>query len=333
MFDILRHIKAGCIVVGRELNVLHANEMARAFFPRPNRPPAAFDFNDLPQVIGGKVFEVLKTGQPMADYHYQPTGAPGQHFQISITPFRKENSPAPTAALVVVEDCTAADRIRQLEIETANLRLVQQMAERLAHEIGNAVVPISTHQQLLARTQRRPGFPDLAGGGHGGKRQARQPAGGSNAFPGPRPHGQMESVPVKQLIEEAFREARAYHPPATVFLQYRVLRRAVERVLRPAGAAARLRRNHPQRPPGRHASCQVHVRTRTETDSSGSRWARIEVQDSGAGFSAEAAGKAAEPFFTTRKVGLGLGLAVTSKIIQTHAGKLEIPPPRNGSPA
>jgi len=68
------------------------------------------------------------------------------------------------------------------------------------------------------------------------------------------------------------------------------------------------------------------------TYSSGSRWARIEVQDSGAGFSAEAADKASRPFFTTRNVGLGLGLAVTNKIIQTHSGKLEIPPPQDGQP-
>jgi nitrogen fixation/metabolism regulation signal transduction histidine kinase len=80
------------------------------------------------------------------------------------------------------------------------------------------------------------------------------------------------------------------------------------------------------------ASCQVQVRTRSQTDSSGSRWAQIEVQDSGAGFSAEAAGKASEPFFTTRKVGLGLGLAVTNKIIQTHCGRLEIPVPHGGAP-
>jgi len=76
----------------------------------------------------------------------------------------------------------------------------------------------------------------------------------------------------------------------------------------------------------------VRVRSRSETDASGSRWARIEVQDSGAGFSAEAADKASRPFFTTRNVGLGLGLAVTNKIIQTHRGKLEIPPPQHGQP-
>ncbi len=79
-------------------------------------------------------------------------------------------------------------------------------------------------------------------------------------------------------------------------------------------------------------SCQVHVRTRAETDSAGARWAEVEVQDSGAGFTPEAAAKAIEPFFTTRKVGLGLGLAVTNKIIQIHAGKMEIPPPKANSP-
>jgi DNA-binding NarL/FixJ family response regulator len=74
MFDILRNIKAGCVVIGPELNVLHANETARAFSPA--QPPAeAFDFNDLPQVIGGKVFTVLKTGQPVVDYKYQSASA------------------------------------------------------------------------------------------------------------------------------------------------------------------------------------------------------------------------------------------------------------------
>ena len=37
MFDILRQIKSGCVVVGPDLRVLHANDMARNCFPRPNR--------------------------------------------------------------------------------------------------------------------------------------------------------------------------------------------------------------------------------------------------------------------------------------------------------
>jgi signal transduction histidine kinase/DNA-binding NarL/FixJ family response regulator len=332
MFDILRHIKAGCVVVGRELNVLHANEVARTFFPRASRPSEGFDFNDLPHVIGGKVFEVLKTGRPVVNYKYEPASAPGRHFQVSITPFHKDPAPAPTAALVVVEDCTDADRVHQLEIETANLRLVQQMAERLAHEIGNAVVPISTHQQLLRERGADPDFQvSLAAAMEEGVKRVSRLVDQMRFLARDR-MDKVESVPVKELIEEAFREARAYHPSATVLLQYESSGEPLTLACDRQGlqhAFAEIILNALQ---ASSSSCQVQVRARTDTDASGSRWARIEVQDSGAGFSAEAAGKAAEPFYTTRKVGLGLGLAVTSKIIQTHAGTMEIPPPRSGVP-
>jgi signal transduction histidine kinase/DNA-binding NarL/FixJ family response regulator len=332
MFDILRSLKAGCIVVGAELNVLHANEAARVFFCPPDRPSKTFDFNDLPRVIGGKVFTVLKTGQPLVDYKYHSTSALGQRFQISITPFHRRNSPAPTAALLVVEDCTAADRLRQLEIETANLRLVKQMAERLAHEIGNAVVPISTHQQLLRERGADPDFQaSLASAMEEGIKRVSRLVDQMRFLARDRVN-KVESVPVKQLVEEAFRLAQTYHPSSTILLQYDSSGEPLSITCDRQGlqhAFAEIILNALQ---ASQAPCQVQVRTRTDTDSSGSRWAQIEVQDSGTGFSAEAAGKAAEPFFTTRKVGLGLGLAVTSKIIQTHAGKMEIPPPRNGVP-
>ena len=69
----------------------------------------------------------------------------------------------------------------------------------------------------------------------------------------------------------------------------------------------------------------VHVRSGMDVDASG-RWVRIEVRDAGPGFTEESAQRAVEPFFSTRNVGLGLGLAVTRKIIETHRGKIEIAP-------
>jgi C4-dicarboxylate-specific signal transduction histidine kinase len=72
------------------------------------------------------------------------------------------------------------------------------------------------------------------------------------------------------------------------------------------------------------------VRLQTGTDSEGGQNVQIEVQDNGAGFTAEAAGKVPSPFFTTRNVGLGLGLTVSQKIIETHHGKMEIIPPQTG---
>ena len=48
-------------------------------------------------------------------------------------------------------------------------------------------------------------------------------------------------------------------------------------------------------------------------------------------FTPEALKKGAAPFFTTRNVGLGLGLTVSRKIVETHKGKLEIVPPLSGA--
>ncbi len=92
MFDILGQIKSGCVVVGRELNILHANEVIRQYFPRPNRAAGGFDFADLPQaVIGSKVFESLKTGLAVPEFKYQPIETPDRHYRVSISPFRKDN--------------------------------------------------------------------------------------------------------------------------------------------------------------------------------------------------------------------------------------------------
>lgn len=54
--------------------------------------------------------------------------------------------------------------------------------------------------------------------------------------------------------------------------------------------------------------------------------------DNGTGFSPEAARRVPEPFFTTRNVGLGLGLVVSRKVVETHRGRFEVVPPQSGRP-
>jgi nitrogen fixation/metabolism regulation signal transduction histidine kinase len=56
----------------------------------------------------------------------------------------------------------------------------------------------------------------------------------------------------------------------------------------------------------------------------------VEVRDSGSGFTAETARRAQEPFFSTRNVGLGIGLTVSRKIIESHKGRIEIPATQTG---
>lgn len=59
-------------------------------------------------------------------------------------------------------------------------------------------------------------------------------------------------------------------------------------------------------------------------DEAGGHWVECAVRDSGPGFTEEALKRACEPFFTRRRGGLGLGLAIVERIVEDHGGRLEI---------
>ncbi|MGA3084370.1 MAG: ATP-binding protein [Thermodesulfobacteriota bacterium] len=50
----------------------------------------------------------------------------------------------------------------------------------------------------------------------------------------------------------------------------------------------------------------------------------ISIADTGKGISSEGMGKIFAPYYTTKEKGLGLGLAITQKMIQAHEGTLEV---------
>lgn len=68
-------------------------------------------------------------------------------------------------------------------------------------------------------------------------------------------------------------------------------------------------------PAGGHISLNIHCDGET---------CRISVSDSGAGMSEETKSKMFDPFYTTRKSGSGLGLAVSHRIVERHNGYFEI---------
>jgi signal transduction histidine kinase len=138
----------------------------------------------------------------------------------------------------------------------------------------------------------------------------------------------QEAFPMSPLIEEAYQEARKYQPVKTAQLKCEnsgkpvfvtgdraALKHALTEVMINALQA------NPADP-------KVGVRL---AESAGTEpGLQIEVQDNGAGFTPEGMQKGAAPFYTTRNVGLGLGLTVSRKIIETHHGKLEIVAPKTG---
>ncbi|MEA3186467.1 MAG: hypothetical protein QOD99_297, partial [Chthoniobacter sp.] len=321
--DILGTLGSGCLVVSASLAMLHANVSARRIFLTGKSGKLQLEFADLPQELGSKVFTVMKTGSGLPPFKYQLPGLGGIVFQVTVTPFRTQNSPNPNAALLIIEDITQMERAQRLELEASSLRLITGMAEHLAHEIGNSVVPISTHQQLLLEKGEDPDFQAslsvaLSSGVKRISRLANQ-----MMFLARDKTDFGDQIRVSDLIADAFRDAHSYHSGT---MPERELAKASERWMI-AGDKKALR----------HAFCEVilnalqanpkdpNVAVRIVEESTDNVHSlRVEVSDTGSGFTRETAEKAQEPFYSTRNVGLGLGLTVTRKIIEDHLGHLDI---------
>jgi signal transduction histidine kinase len=330
MAGILRELSSACVVVSRDLAILHANKMARKYFSRAERHTSDLEFSDLPQALGAKVYQVLKTGSAISGFKYEPEHLPGTVYNVNIVPFQRPASGLPTSVLLMAEDLTQSQQLQRLEIEAANLRLVKTMADRLTHEIGNAMVPLSTHQHLLADKGKDPEFRASldAALADGVKRVTRLI--NQMRFLARDALFAADAFPLAPLIEEAFQEARKYQPVKSAQLKYEtgstpIVLTGDRAALKHALAEVML--NALQANP---SDPKIGVRLHAEATANGKEDLQIEVQDNGTGFTSEAAQKAPAPFFTTRNVGLGLGLTVSRKIIETHHGRLEIVSPKSG---
>ena len=337
MADILRELSSACIVVNRDLAILHANKTARRIFAgKLERRSGEIEFSDLPPVLGSKIYQVLKTGSAIANFRYEPEDASGTIYNISVVPFQRQAGGLPNSALLMAEDLTQSEQLQKLEIEAANLRLVKSMAYRLANEVGNALVPLTVHQQLLPEKWKDPKFwVSLEGAmAESLKRVTRLLS--QMRFLAREGLLSEESFPLAPLIEEAYKEACSYVPDKDKPPQLKcepsgkglvatgdrpALKHALAEVMLNALQAA-LQAN-PSDP-------RVGVRLTPDSKSGDKQALEVEVQDNGNGFPPDALGKVTEPFFTTRDVGVGLGLTVSRKIIETHRGKLEIKPGKPG---
>jgi len=331
MADILRELSSACIVVNRDLAILHANKSARRIFTgKLERRSGEFEFSDLPAVLGSKIYQVLKTGSAVASFRYEPEDASGSIYNIGVVPFQRQPGGLPNSALLTAEDLTQSEQLQRLEIEAANLRLVKSMAYRLANEIGNALVPLDAHRQLLPEKWKDSEF-----------RASLENAMADSVKRVSRLLSQMrflardgllseESFPLGPLIEEAYQEACRYEPARPSQLKCEPSGKGLVATgdrMALKHALAEVMLNALQANP---SDPKVGVRLSPDTKSGEKQGLEIEVQDNGNGFPPEALDKVTEPFFTMRNVGVGLGLTVSRKIIETHRGKLEIKPGKPG---
>ena len=329
--DILAGLGNGCVVVGSNCGVLHANAAALRLLMPGRSMAKKMDFADIPQQIGSLIFQVIQSGKASTPFKWTPPASSEISCRVTILPFTVGDSPRPNAALLVLDDITEHERAARLEMEAGRLRLVRQMAWHLAHEIGNAVTPVSTMQQLLEMQGddaevRKELSGVLASSVKRIMRLTRQMTFLSRDWDG----GDGDTARLADLIEGACQDASSHLPtkqkvalnmdrtkvPWKVAGDTKALRHAFSELLLNALQA------NPDNP-------TITVRI-AEAPSAGKPGIAVEFQDTGIGFSQDVADKIGEPFQSTRSVGLGLGLTVSRKIIESHRGIIEIPHPDKG---
>ena len=329
--DILGGLGSGCIVVGSNCGILHANPAALRLLVPERTSTRQIDFAEIPQQIGSLIFQVIQNGAPAMPFKWIPPARTDVSCRVTILPFTVGDSERPNAALLVLDDITEHERATRLEIEAGKLRLVRQMSWHLAHEIGNAVTPVSTMQQLLElqgddAEVRKELSGVLASSVRRITRLTQQMTFLSRDWDGKS----TDTVKLTDLIEGAYLDANNYQPTKTkvalnmdrgktawtIAGDTKALRHAFSELLLNALQA------NPDNP-------LITVRI-SEAPSSGKPGIAVEFQDTGVGFSQDVANRIGEPFQSTRSVGLGLGLTVSRKIIESHRGSIEIPHPDKG---
>jgi signal transduction histidine kinase/ActR/RegA family two-component response regulator/uncharacterized membrane protein affecting hemolysin expression len=231
----------------------------------------------------------------------------------------------------------AYDDLRQTQhtvMQQERLRALGQMASGIAHDINNAISPVSLYTESML--EREPNLSERARSNLTTIQRAMEDVATTVArlreFYRPREvQLQLARVDVNRLVAQVL---DLTHARWADMAQQRGVMIDVRRELEPAmleimGAEGEIRdaltnlifNAVDAMPNGGTLSLRSRIVTRNEHE----RYVHLEVSDTGIGMDEETRRRCLEPFFTTKgERGTGLGLAMVYGMIQRHSAEMEI---------
>lgn len=224
------------------------------------------------------------------------------------------------AGAVLLRGAEAQLRIRS-RTRRQRLRSLAEVARGIAHEVRNPLNAISLLTQVLERSAAR-GITPRPEDSERIQAEVRRIEHVVDRFASVARHPELARAPfdLPQLLGELHESHRAMLEEAGIAVSLEVQGSPIIE-----GDAARLREAFTaivqNATEAIGATGRGHGRVAVRIDG-GRRSMRVVIEDDGDGWSPDIADRLAEPFFSTRERGLGLGLTLARILIEAHGGEL-----------
>jgi two-component system nitrogen regulation sensor histidine kinase NtrY len=313
---VLAGVEAGVIRVGADLRITVANASAQTLLGFVHHSSAATELSAVAPEFVAATRRAIETGQSVDTSFRRVTEAGAMHLQVRVAPEYDGKG-----AVITFHDTT---RLVLGQRQAA----WRDVARRIAHEIRNPLTPIQLSAERLRRrfsaqiTTDRETFERCT---ETITRQVADIGRMVEEFSGfarmPKPtFGSFNLVDMVQAVAFSQRMAAPaisvnVNLPAGPIMMMgdeRMLAQAITNVVKNAAEAVER-----QIEAGEAKTGAVTLDIYEDGDE-----VQVTVRDNGPGFPVEDRDRLLEPYVTTRKNGVGLGLAIVSRIVEDHGGRI-----------
>jgi two-component system, NtrC family, nitrogen regulation sensor histidine kinase NtrY len=317
---VLAGVDAGVIRVDGNLKMTVANASAQTLLDFVQRPGESTELGHIAPEFVSAARRSLETQSAVEVVTKRETDTGTMHFQVRVAPEEDVAKEDGAGAVITFHDTT---RLVQGQRQAA----WRDVARRIAHEIRNPLTPIQLSAERLKRrfsgqiTSDRETFDRCT---ETITRQVADLGRMVEEFSGfarmPKPtFGAFNLADVVQSVAFAQRMATpgitvTVNVPAAVQMNgdERLLAQALTNVVKNAAEAVER-----QIEAGEIKAGSVAIEVQQEDDE-----VQLTVRDNGPGFPVQDRDRVLEPYVTTRKNGVGLGLAIVSRIVEDHGGRI-----------
>lgn len=320
--EIISSLTAGLVVVGLKGDVRIVNPAARRMLELPDQLP----MNDYRQLLAEPALsdvidDCLTSRQPILRRTVElPTASKASHLGVTVSPLFDDAGQL-HGAICLFTNLTAVKELEEQLRLKESLATVGELTAGIAHEFRNGLATIHGYSKLMDLSVLPETYRPYVEGIRAEAELLGQVVTNFLNFARPAQLS-LSRVDLRTICERAAEEVRAEARALGGDVTLRgtfsaldgdevLLRQAFSNLLRNAVEACRSAATVPQ----------VVIESSIDPVA---RVSRIAVEDNGPGIDPSARERVFRPFFTSKRDGTGLGLALVQKIIVFHNGRVSI---------